>query len=213
MNGASARRASGIVALSAALQLACTGGIDAPSAYSTQRYLCDEAHATDLAEIVGDCRETKQCWGAMSLQGTLQEEPVTIEASLEQTEFENVETGAGEVLRDSITLIGQTPYFLFEWNFREVGGDVESAEPLHLEVTRLAVSQDSGVRDDRVRTLMRLTGGSGSVAMIGDHGTVVTRAHGLGEQSAEVEIDFGAAGSATGCFHAIGQHFRTRSIP
>lgn len=74
----------GLAALvSLAVSLAhCANPIDAPSAFSAERYLCGPEHAAEFEAFLQDCRtrgQSEVCNGILSLRGTIDSEEVVID--------------------------------------------------------------------------------------------------------------------------------------
>jgi hypothetical protein len=114
-----------ILALGALAILAgCVGQFDAPSAYETQRFLCDPANAQAYADAVSACREADGgCGGVLSFQGTLEGRPVVVESSLTGSQLSVLpQPDGGAPLVDEVEVLGASPYFTYNFKLRSLGG-------------------------------------------------------------------------------------------
>src|SRR6266576_2886364 len=60
----------------------CIDHFSTPSAYDSQLFLCDDAHAADFEAQAHTCASTPGCAGVFSMQGKLQSEPMTVQSLL-----------------------------------------------------------------------------------------------------------------------------------
>src|SRR5688572_30101858 len=94
---------------------ACSGPVDPPSAYEDEVFLCGAEMGAERETRTDDCRRTSDCRGWVSLQGVLQEQPVTVDASLLDAELDILNTPGVGLARDAIKLYGDSPYFRLRW--------------------------------------------------------------------------------------------------
>lgn len=89
----------------------CASAIDAPSAYETTTYLCDDAHAAEWAAEIEACRALgdEGCAGIMSVRGVVDEQPVRASNRVESA-VESVDQSDEGPVR-SFRLSGRTTYF------------------------------------------------------------------------------------------------------
>jgi hypothetical protein len=90
----------------------CAAPLDAPPAFSDERYLCGPEHAAEFEALVEECRalrESSVCAGVLSLQGNIDSEDVTLDTRLESATF-SVYGGDPSVSAD-LWLVAPAPYF------------------------------------------------------------------------------------------------------
>ena len=72
-----------VLAFLACLAVGCIDPLDTPTAYASQRALCEDAYSAELQAEVEACREERAsggtCGGVLSFAGRLQGQPVTVE--------------------------------------------------------------------------------------------------------------------------------------
>jgi hypothetical protein len=90
----------------------CADPIDAPSAFSGERYLCGPEHAAEFEALVEECRTLRQtsvCGGVLSLRGNIDSEDVILDAHLEPVAFSTL---AGDpAISGELNLVAAAPYF------------------------------------------------------------------------------------------------------
>jgi hypothetical protein len=93
------------------LAAGCASAIDAPSAYETAPYLCDEAHAIEWASEVEACRAagSDHCAGVMSFRGVIDEQPVRSSNRVELV-TRTIDATSGVEIR-SVRAEGRTAYY------------------------------------------------------------------------------------------------------
>jgi hypothetical protein len=193
-------------AVTVATASGCSGQVPTPSAYSTQRYLCDTQHSGDLQAAVDACRAAS-CPGVFSMTGTLESEPLTVESKLLDT---TIVIAANATMRmlDEVKLTGKSPYFQYTFHVQGVGGDltVPLSAPVSLPIESYTPVGNGRFTDGIVEAglLLEVGGNSGE-----EHGLTGTGKVTISQQS-ETEIvgSFDGAFSTPsdrvrGCFHVF----------
>ena len=95
----------------------CASAIDAPSAYETAKYLCDDAHRATWDAEVEACRDahlsTQSCGGVISLRGVIDEQPVVVTLRAYDTVHSIDSLDDEGILVRATRAAGPTPYFGF----------------------------------------------------------------------------------------------------
>lgn len=183
---------STLASLNLALWLvACSGPLDSASAYDNEDYLCGTEEAEARTE---ECLTAEDCTGWVSFRGTLQDQAVTVDSDLISADLDLVNVPDLGLVRDSISLSADSPYFTLRWVFSELpalrttDGDIESP---------VSVLDESG----SINASLRLQGGGASVELQGRKGVLRTRWT-LTEHWGQAQLDFGSSNTIDGCFFA-----------
>jgi hypothetical protein len=202
-----------------ALLAGCSSGVDNPSAYETEQFLCAPEHAdrwqADLERCRSDFVHDRSCGGISSFRGRLQGQPVTVDARLDTSAFEDLREADGARRRNELKLNGVAPYFGFRFHFREVGGEVPGAEerPLQLLSGARPAGAPEPLLDDFVRLSLRLSASSQSVATSATGGTMSVTLQRDAEEAAVFQLEF-EGDVVDGCFHAFATEYNLiRSAP
>jgi hypothetical protein len=90
----------------------CGDPIDAPSAFSAERYVCGPEHAAEFEALVEECRTLRQtdvCGGVLSMRGSIDSEDVVMDARVSSaTPFDW--PGDPGIAR-TLELLAASPYF------------------------------------------------------------------------------------------------------
>src|SRR5688500_13881476 len=93
----------------------CAAPLEAPSAYTGERFLCGEEHAAEFAALSSTCRDAYlsdgSCEGFASLKGEFDAQPFVVDTPLFQSFYEFDETRPLTPL--TATARGRSPYFTF----------------------------------------------------------------------------------------------------
>lgn len=91
----------------------CGSPVDAPSAYDTAQYLCDDAHAAAWNAEVASCVAARasgaSCAGTMSFRGTVDHQPIVVSARPTSAAFDFEVDSEGQAVRN-LRMRGTTPY-------------------------------------------------------------------------------------------------------
>ena len=188
----------------------CPRGIDLPTAYEDQRYLCAPEHEEAWKAAVAECRQRfdrdRDCAGVVSYQGRLEETPLRVESWLSQSSFLEVvgHSGSQAQLAD-VEATGRSPYFLFTLKLRSLGG---AANAVFDNERRFVVDPRSRSRPDalgdlRIEPSLRLSVGGESVDLAGldEAGEVVITHQAPTEVRGSFDAAFGSPGDRVeGCF-------------
>jgi hypothetical protein len=90
----------------------CADPIDAPPAFSGERYLCGPDHAAELDAQVEECRmalQTSVCRGVLSVRGNIDSEDVTLDARIVSASHED--WGGDPTIARTLALLATSPYF------------------------------------------------------------------------------------------------------
>jgi hypothetical protein len=100
----------------------CVEPIDAPSAFSSEHYLCDEEHAAEFDAQVERCRQDhlrdQSCAGVLSLRGVFDSQPVVLDERVVKATYSDQVQQNGPTIR-VMTINAIAPYFRvrFDSNF------------------------------------------------------------------------------------------------
>ena len=164
----------------ALLPVLLTGCIDqfkTPSAYQDQRYLCGPDSAADFQALADTCKVNQKCFGAFSMQGRLQGEPLTVATTLADVSFTVVRpSGMQEESLDWVRLSGASPYFSFVFHMKSVGGILgdSAAAPRTLQLNAGASGLANSLADDQINVgqLLEAGGASADEQGLSNSGTV-----------------------------------------
>src|SRR5689334_8436357 len=87
-------------ALASLVGLGCSSALEAPSAYETTQYLCDEPHAQAWTAAIDVCRAEREaggsCAGVMSLRGVVDGQSILASKRLLSADFSDDPTTGSE---------------------------------------------------------------------------------------------------------------------
>jgi hypothetical protein len=200
------------VLVGALLPLLLAGCLDefkTPSAYQEQRYLCGADSAADFQALAETCKANHKCFGAFSMQGQLQGEPLTVATTLSDVSFTVVQpSGMSDQTLDRVNLNGASPYFTFVFHMKSIGGVLgdAAAAPRTLQLNAGATSLSDSLADDQINVgqLLEAGGASADEQGLSESGTVDITTLTSGELAGTFQGTFGSpADAVTGCFDAI----------
>lgn len=192
--------------------MGCVEGIDPPTAYESERYLCEDSQAWEqaIAECVEAYLRDGSCGGVMSFRGTLEDTPVVVDSQLSASRFLLAQSEGHPLRLLDIDTVGNSPYFRFAFKIRSFGGaadEVTAAETVYTVNTQ-ARTQPEPLSDLHVETSLRLTAGGGSVDLAGlnEKGQVVIEGRGPDLLRGRIQAAFGkASDQIEGCFVVTAQ--------
>lgn len=180
------------------------GPLPTESAYSQQRDICGEDSEL-FAPRLEDCRARFQadrsCAGVIGFSGNIEGVEVIVESDLTIARLGQVETLAGPIVRNSVELIGRSPYFEYSLVVKDLGGGIDdpSAPP-----RTLSIGTAAGVWDDDLFSAgLRLSTGAESDDLNSVAGTLVSTLQIVDEQAGQFELELESGDVVAGCFHAI----------
>jgi hypothetical protein len=196
------------VAVSMIGLLGCTTPVENPPAYDGERDLCASELDDEWRRLVENCRARREdgdmCGGLISFTGQLEGQTLTVDSELGATEFDDVLIADGSKLRNDVKLQGRSPYFVFTFEWRGLGGAVTG------EAQERSLSFGSGaggtavLDDDKVRGALRMSVGGETKAFAPRSGELTIELQTEEEQVASFETEFGSAGDQlVGCVHAF----------
>jgi hypothetical protein len=183
----------------------CVGKFKTPSAYMSQVYLCDPAHASQFQSIVDGCTSAS-CAGAFSLTGTLQGEPVTMGGQLAGGQFFVVQTPGSTIQQwDQAKMNGMSPYFNFVFHLVSIGGKVGDppSATRTLNINSAAPSLNNSLADSEVQAgqFLEVSGASADLIGLTNSGSVVISELSPAEVRGTFHGQFGTANDVVdGCF-------------
>ena len=102
----------------------CLSPLQAPSAFSSEVYLCDAENAAALQASIDDCQQryaqTQSCHGIVSWRGTVDSQSVVVESDIGDARISDTPRSDGSISRE-LALYGSAPYFTFSIDIREFG--------------------------------------------------------------------------------------------
>lgn len=93
--------------------IGCADPIDAPSAFSGERYVCGPEHVAEFDALMEECRTLRQtsvCRGVLSLRGSIDAQDVTVDAHVTSLSVSDWPGGDPEFAR-AISVLAGSPYF------------------------------------------------------------------------------------------------------
>jgi len=198
----------GFVTASMLTLLGCNVAIENPPAYDAERDLCAAKGAKEWDALLESCREEFEadggCAGLISFTGQLENEALTVDSELGINEFFDRVTVDGVEIRQQIKLHGRSPYFVFAFEFRGLGGELSDEDQQRSLSFGSGTGDFESLDDELVRGALRMTVGGETKAFAPRRGNLTIAHQAQDEQSATFEADFGTAGDhLTGCFHAF----------
>lgn len=112
------QRTTSTLALTIGL-MSCANAIAAPSAFTEERYLCDATGFPEFDRSIADCRARagdQQCLGFVSLQGTIDGQPIVIDSPVTKVRVDE-ETQTSGAKTEGLTVWARSPYFDFRLAF------------------------------------------------------------------------------------------------
>jgi hypothetical protein len=201
-------RVSGRVLVCSLTLLACSEAVENPAAYDAEVYLCDAAHADVYESRIADCIASNEngagCGGIASFRGRIEGLRVTVDSELSRAEFSDVNADDGTRRRDDMKLFGRSPYFQFQFQWKEIGGDLLGGgddRTLEFGAPREAAL---ALYDDRIRPSLRLSVGGESRDFSLGSGTLTIDRQTATEEIGSFEARINADGDRLeGCFYAL----------
>jgi hypothetical protein len=99
--------------VAAVLTTHCADPIDAPSAFSAERYVCGPEHAAEFDALVEECRvlrQTSVCRGVLSFRGDIDSEDVTLDTRITSASIGDWPGGDPNFAR-TVSVLASSPYF------------------------------------------------------------------------------------------------------
>src|SRR5882672_10924624 len=93
--------------------MGCANPIAAPSAFTEERYLCDATNVPEFNSSIAECRARvgdQRCLGFVSLQGTIDGQPIVVDSPATRVEVEEETQGTG-TKTEGLMVWGRSPYF------------------------------------------------------------------------------------------------------
>jgi hypothetical protein len=186
----------------------CAVAVENPPAYDAERYLCAAERSSEWDDRLERCREDfesdRGCGGLISFEGRLQNEALTVDSELGANEFNDRLTVEGVEVREQVKLHGRSPYFVFAFELRGIGGELSD------DGEQRSLSFGSGdarfepLDDDVVRGALRMTVGGETKAFAPRGGSLTIERQEHYEQVGSFTADFATEGDRlSGCFHAF----------
>jgi hypothetical protein len=180
--------------LLALLLVGCSDGLDAPSGYDDQVFLCDAEASSEREARTEACRNAAACAGWVSFRGTLQAQPVRVSSELVSAHLDEIKEQDLGLVREALTINGNSPYFALRWVFSRLPPFEETPQALELPI-------GAANGENAVHSSLRLAGGGASVefsAREGELRTSWTRQ----EHRGDAHVDLGSGNVIDGCFFA-----------
>ena len=100
----------------------CVSPLHAPSAFSSEEYLCDAENAPALQASIDNCRQLyaqdQSCHGIVSWRGTVDSQPVLVDSDIGDARISDSPRSDGSISRE-LALYGRAPYFTFSVDITE----------------------------------------------------------------------------------------------
>ncbi|HEX6838203.1 MAG TPA: hypothetical protein VF334_16620, partial [Polyangia bacterium] len=197
----------------------CVDHFSTPSAYNSQIFLCDDAHAAEFAARVQTCAANAGCGGVFSMQGKLQSEPMTVDTLLTDGAYSIVQApGTVERFLDEARMSGSSPYFDFVFHLKSVGGTLDmpttTSRTLNINGGAPALTGSLGDTEVDVGQLLEAGGASAEEHAFTDSGSVLITFQSLQELRGTFAGAFGQSDdTVTGCFDMFALHSTTNPKP
>jgi hypothetical protein len=197
----------------------CVDHFSTPSAYASQLFLCDDAHAADFEAQAHTCASTPGCAGVLSMQGKLQSEPMTVQSLLTDAGYSIVQApGATERFLDEARMNGSSPYFDFVFHLKSVGGSLDApimtARTLTINGGAPALMNSLADGQVDVGQLLEAGGASAEEHAFTNSGSVLITYQSIDELKGTFAGAFGKADdTVTGCFDMFALHSTTNPKP
>jgi hypothetical protein len=196
---------------------ACAAPVENEPAYASERFLCGAPNAELWQDAVERCRvryeRDASCAGMISFEGTLEDQPVTLDAEVGRSQFVDAPSPAGPTLRSNVKIYGRTPYFQFTLQLKEIGGEVGGG-PRTLQIGG-APQPDELLTDSIVRPSFRMSVGGDSKDLAGQSGELEVERQTEDEEAGAFSMQFRTPGARIdGCFHVFTEErtFETASV-
>lgn len=213
------RRTLIAAAVAFSLGTACVQPFDAPSAYSTQRFLCDPQNAQVYAQEVADCRQQLKadggCAGVLSFKGTLGDRPVVVESMLHDSRLSVLpQDGSQAPLIDEVEVHGKSPYFAYDAKFRSMGGALATDGGTRaLTFNSDPNSLPDPLQDDKVLFQLRISGAD-SFTYVGRPGSATIEEQSPADIIGSFSGSFGPSPNhLDGCFHIFPEKIQAEAAP
>jgi hypothetical protein len=190
------------------LAVGCSSGVENPSAFSEERFLCAPELSADWQEGLERCRAAfeldRGCTGAVSFAGELQGNAVVVDGMVgsRDTEFNDRVVADGTWRREQVKFDVTSPYFLAGIKFTSVGGfELETDASRELDIGRVPAQDPTLSLDDALaHGALSLAASGQSVESPARAGTLLITSQSAVEQSGSfsLELDDGAI---EGCFY------------
>jgi hypothetical protein len=188
------------------LAFACSSGVENPSAFSEERYLCAPELASAWQAERELCRASfeldRGCLGAVSFAGQLQGSSVVVDAPIYDAEFNDRVVADGTWRREEAKFDAESPYFLARFRFTSIGGfQLDANASRELEITRVPGDDPAIALDDSLaHGGLRLTASSQSVESPAEAGNLSITSQSAVEQSGSFTLEF-ENDAVDGCFY------------
>lgn len=195
--------------------LACDG-VDIAPLYELEVDLCAPENAEAFAARVADCRARfvadGSCAGVFSMSGMLLEEPITVDAELDESSLVDAELPDDTFVRDRVSMLGASPYFRFVLIFYLLGGAIDLGDTNRPLTIGGAMSHPPGwSSDSSARADLRISAPPDSDDLSISSGEVVITRQTLTESAGTFSFVRGENTALDGCFHAF-TNLRTTSM-
>jgi hypothetical protein len=197
----------------------CVDHFTTPSAYASQIFLCDDAHAPDFDAQARTCSTTPGCAGVFSMQGKLQSQPMTVQSLLTDAGYSIVQApGTTQRFLDEVRMNGSSPYFDFVFHLKNAGGTLDTpiTTSRTLNINGGAPTMPNSLADNQVDAGQLLEAGGASTEQhaLTDSGSVLITFQSIDELRGTFAGAFGAADdTVTGCFDMFALHNTTNPKP
>jgi len=161
--------------LVSSLGAGCLGDFKTPSAYQSQIYYCQTSEMPAFQALALSCIGGSSCTGAFSMRGTMQDQPLTVGTTLQQSTLALVQAdAAAPEFWDVMRMTGASPYFEFVLHVKSVGGDVTVDQPRTLNLRAGAGSLPTSLDDDLsdVGQTLQVGGANAEQQGLSDSGTI-----------------------------------------
>jgi hypothetical protein len=179
----------------------CADPVDAPPAFSGERYLCGPEHAAEFEALVEDCRTLRQtsvCGGVLSLRGNIDSEDVTLDGHLGSVEFSSV-AGVDPSVSGGLVLRAPAPYFDLTLNLRYLA--VPPLTSLSGLLPASCATSPSDATETCLIVNLEARGGNYLSSTVNVYRTVELET--ASERRMSFTGDLVRGGSVDGCFHAF----------
>ncbi|HXU74580.1 MAG TPA: hypothetical protein VN947_35035 [Polyangia bacterium] len=113
----------------------CLGGFKTPSEYQSQTYYCTSDNAPAFDALAQSCQSSGNCFGAFSMTGSMQGQPLTVGTTLTEATMALVQKDpSSPQFWDVMRMTGNSPYFEFVFHIKSIGGDVTAMQPRTLDL-------------------------------------------------------------------------------
>lgn len=190
------------------LALACSSGLENPSAFSEEHFLCAPELASAWQEEYELCRASfeldRSCTGAVSFAGELQGSPVVVDGAVFDAEVTDRVVADATWRRDQFKFDSLSPYFRFRFRFTSVGGfRLDPNASRELDISRVPAGDPALALDDALaHGALNLAASGQSVESPAKSGTLSITSQSTVEQSGSFNLEFDDD-VIEGCFYAF----------